>query len=284
MTRPRRPVLRWHGGKFVQADDIIAVFPPYHRYTETYGGAASVLFRKERVHAEVYNDLDEEVVNLFRVMQDPEAADRLLHLLRLTPFARLEFDRAYRPVRDRVERARRLIIRSFMGFGRAGATGDYRTGFRASSNKSGTTPARDWMNYPDALPDLIDRLRGVIIENRDAIDVMRQHDGRSTLHFVDPPYLMSLRSRTNRRRGGGTYRHEMTEAQHANLLTALRELTGMVVLCGYPSELYDDALPDWRRIERAALADGASPRTEVLWINQATIAALGDGPLFEVAA
>lgn len=51
------------------------------------------------------------------------------------------------------------------------------------------------------------------------------------------------------------------------MLTALRGLAGHVVLSGYASELYDDALPDWRRIEIAAMADRAQPRTEVIWCN-----------------
>ena len=48
---------------------------------------------------------------------------------------------------------------------------------------------------------------------------------------------------------------------------ALCGLQGMVVLSGYPSPLYEDALTGWARIEREALADGAAPRTEVLWLN-----------------
>jgi DNA adenine methylase len=279
-----RPALRWHGGKFLQADDIIALFPPHRRYTEGYGGAGSVLLRKERCHAEVYNDLDGEVVNLFRILRDEDAAPRLVRALELTPFARAEFNLAYRQARDPVERARRLVIKSFMGFGSDGATGQYRTGFRASSNRSGTTPATDWRNYPDALPAIIERLRGVVIEQRDAVEVMEKHDGPDTLHFVDPPYLLELRTRTHRRPGGGTYRHELTREQHAALVTALRGLAGMVVLCGYASDLYDHALHDWQRIERRALADGARERTEVIWINPAAVARLGHGPLFERAA
>lgn len=279
-----RPVLRFHGGKFLQADDIIAFFPPHRRYVEPYGGAASVLLKKNRCHAEIYNDLDVELVNLFRVLRDPTLSRRLIDLLRLTPFAREEFLTAYKPTRNRVERARRLIIRSFMGFGSDGATGDYRTGFRANSNRSGTTPARDWSNYPDALDLIVQRLDGVVIENRDAIVVMTAHDGPDTLHFVDPPYMLELRSRTNRRKGGGTYRHEMTVEQHMELLAFLNEVEGMVILCGYPSEIYDEALPGWQRVERDALADGAAPRREVLWINQAAQERLGHGPLFEEVA
>lgn len=284
MTQPTRPLLRWHGGKWLQADAIMRFFPPHRVYVEPFGGAASVLLKKERAYAEVYNDLDQEVVNLFRVLQRDEDAQKLVRKLQLTPFAREEFNLAYLPAADPIERARCLVIRSFMGFGSDGATGAYRTGFRANSNRSGTTPARDWMNYPDALATIVERLRGVIIENRDALEVMAKHDSPATLHFVDPPYLLETRSHTNRHPGGGTYRHELDGQQHLELLAALTVMAGMVVLCGYPSEAYDAALPGWRKIERAALADGARPRTEVLWINPAAMAALGDGPLFGAVA
>ncbi|OYY91412.1 MAG: hypothetical protein B7Y45_03845 [Sphingomonas sp. 28-66-16] len=76
----------------------------------------------------------------------------------------------------------------------------------------------------------------------------------------------------------------MTDTQHAELLTLLCGLEGMVVLCGYPSGLYDALLTDWRKIERAALADGALPRTELLYLNPSCSTALGDGPLFQAAA
>lgn len=284
MTKPYRPILRYHGGKWMLARRIIAHFPKHQVYVEPFGGAASVLLRKDRAYAEVYGDLDQEVVNLFRVLRDDRMADRLRTALELTPFARAEFNEAYQPSRNRVERARRLVIRSFMGFGSDGATGDYRTGFRANSNRSGSTPAADWRNYPDALEAIVERLRGVVVECEDAKSLMARHDGAGTLHFVDPPYMLDLRSRTNRRRGGGTYRHEMSTDEHLDLLSFLRRLKGMVVLCGYPSATYDGALYDWRRVEMDALADGASPRTEVLWINPAAIQAIGAGPLFEEAA
>jgi DNA adenine methylase len=284
MTALTRPPLRWHGGKWMLAPWILAHFPHHHVYVEPFGGAASVLLRKPRSYAEIYNDLDAEVVNLFKVLRDEHAAAALIEQLRMTPFSRDEFEGAYRRARAKVERARRLIVRSFMGFGSDGATGEYRTGFRANSNRSGSTPAADWRNFPDALPAIIDRLRGVVIERRPAVDVIRAHDGAGTLVYADPPYLLETRSRTNRRKGGGTYRHEMTTEQHQELLAVLVELNSMVIVSGYPSEIYDNALTGWRRVERVAMADGAAPRTEVIWINAAADRALGSGPLFEAAA
>lgn len=277
MTDVTRPILRWHGGKWRLAPWIIRHFPAHRIYVEPFGGAASVLMRKPRAYAEVYNDLDAEVVNLFRVLQNPRKARRLVRALRLTPFAREEFLRAYDPARCGVERARRLIIRTFMGFGSDSGTGAYRTGFRADSNRSHTTPAHDWANYPDALDAIVERFARVVVERRPAIQIMRRHDAADTLHYIDPPYLPETRRRAARRPGKadmGVYRHELTAEDHVALLDALRALSGMVVLSGYPSSIYDAALPDWRRVERAAYADGASPRTECLWINPAAWAAL----------
>lgn len=268
MTARRRPVLRWHGGKWRLAPWIISHFPKHRVYVEPFGGPASVLLRKERSYAEVYNDLDQHVVNLFRVLRDERMAAELKRLLELTPFARAEFIMAYAPSDDPLEDARRLIIRAFMGHGSGCATGVV-SGFRANSNKCGATPAHDWANYPDALAFTIERIRGVIIEQRDGIGVMRQHDAEKTLHYVDPPYVHETRSWMKSGKGNGNYRHELDGEEHAALLEALKGLVGMVVLSGYPHQQYDDALAGWRKVTTKAYADGARKRTEVLWLNPA---------------
>jgi DNA adenine methylase len=257
--KPTRPALRWHGGKWVLAPWIISHMPPHRIYVEPYGGGGNVLLRKPRCYAEIWNDLDGDAVNLFRVLRSNDAP-RLVEALRLTPFAREEFDEAYEATQEPLERARRLIIRCFMGFG---SNGHNRvTGFRSNSNRSHTTPSHDWANYSQALPLIIERLRGVVIENRDARMIMDKHDGPDTLHYVDPPYLLETRSDMSK-----DYAHELSVADHVALLEHLRGLCGRVILSGYPHALYDDALAGWRRVERKALADGASPRTEVLWMN-----------------
>lgn len=274
---PTRPALRWHGGKWKLAKWIISHFPPHRAYVEPFGGAASVLLRKPRAYAEVYNDLDDWAVNLFRVLRDEATAAELREKLRLTPFARTEFECGRElgdAAGDPIELARRLIVRSFMGFG-SNAHNGRSTGFRANSNRSGTTPAQDWANYPDALPALIARLRGVIIENRDALTVMIAHDGPKTLHYVDPPYMAETRSPGNKYDlKYRMYRHELTDDDHARLLEGLQELSGMVVLSGYAAPLYERMLGTWRRTEIAAHADGARDRTEVLWSNPQACAAL----------
>lgn len=267
-AEPSRPVLRWHGGKWKLAPWIISFFPEHRIYVEPYGGAASVLMRKRRAYAEIYNDLDGEVVMLFRVLR--ERPLDLIRALELTPFARDEFDGAYELTGDPVETARRLVIRSLMGFGSDGHNKVVRTGFRANSNRSGTTPAHDWRSYPAVLPAIVDRLAGVVIENRPAIDVMVRHDSPATLHYVDPPYVPVTRSAKSRRGKikYHAYTHEMDEGDHRDMAKCLRALEGMVVLSGYHSMQYDTLFADWETFEIAAHADGARERTEVLWLNR----------------
>jgi DNA adenine methylase len=272
-----RPALRYHGGKWKLAPWIQSFFPDHRIYTEPFGGGGSVLLRKPRSYGEIYNDLDGEVVNVFRMLRD--RGEELHRVLSLTPFSRDEFRQSYEPTDDPLEQARRTIARSFMGFGSAAATGE-NSGFRANSNRSGNTPARDWANLFEAVPALVDRLRGVVIENRDALDMMAHHDSATTLHYCDPPYVHSTRSNKVRgvasqgRASGKAYRHELDDAGHRRFAEVVHELEGMVIVSGYPCELYEDLFGAWDRYERSAFADGARERTEVVWLNQACSAAL----------
>lgn len=271
-AKPRRPLIRYHGGKWRLAPWIVAHLPPHHTYVEPFGGGGSVLLRRERTYAEVYNDLDGDVVNLFRMARDRGA--ELRRAIELTPFSRDEFELSYEPSDDPLEKARRMVVRAFQGFGSASACGE-RSGFRATSSRSGTTPAADWLNYPEALAAITTRLQGVVIENRDARLVMAAHDRLNTLHYVDPPYVHSTRSlkvRHNDKRK--SYKYELSDEDHRELAGFLRGLRGMVIVSGYPCPLYDDLFGDWHRVERAAFADGARPRVEALWLNPHALAAL----------
>lgn len=260
LKRPR-PLLRYHGGKWRLAPWILGHFPAHRVYVEPYGGGASVLIRKPRSAAEVYNDLDGEIVNLFTMAR--ERGEELARMCELTPFARAEFELSYDPADCPLEQARRTLVRSYMGFGSAGASGQS-TGFRSNSNRSHTTPAHDWMNYPAALRDTLVRLRGVVIEQRDALKVMKSHDAPTTLHYVDPPYVHSTRSLRTR---APAYKHEMVDADHEAMAAVLHGLQGVVVVSGYRCALYDALFKDWVRVDRAALADGARDRIESLWLS-----------------
>lgn len=263
MQTPSRPLVRYHGGKWKLAPWIISHFPPHRIYVEPFGGGASVLIRKPRSYAEIYNDLDGEMVNLFRVVRD--RGEALCTALELTPFSRDEFLQSYEPAGDPVEQARRTVARSFMGFGSGGASGN-KTGFRNNATRSGTTPAGDWRKFPSCLPALIERLQGVTIENMDALELMKRMDTPQTLHYVDPPYVHSTRHSGNPYCKKG-YKHEMNDAQHTELWACLCGLSGPVIVSGYHSPLYDELYGQWDRVEKSTHADGAGERTEVLWLH-----------------
>lgn len=173
------------------------------------------------------------------------------------------------PSDDAIERARRLAIRAQMGFGSAGATKGS-TGLRTDLKRRFTTAQQDWASYPGAISAAGARFAGVLIENRPAIDVLQQHDGPDTLHFVDPPYVHS--TRVLRSQGG--YRHELSDDDHDDLLEALVQLEGMVVLSGYETEAYTAALEGWqvhRTSARISAGRGTALRTECVWLNPACV-------------
>jgi DNA adenine methylase len=255
-------VLRYFGGKFRIADWIISQFPEHKVYCEPFGGAASVLMKKPRAYAEVYNDMDDSVYSLFKVLSNERKAKELKKAIESTPFSRREFELAHVYHCDEVEKARRLVVRSFMGFSAESVTKlESKTGFRSNSNRSGTTPAHDWLNWPQYIPAFYERLKGVVIENQDAQKVMRTHDSKETLFYVDPPY-------SHQTRRGGRYKLEMDDFDHSSLLFFLKTLQGKVVLSGYHSGQYAAALDGWRVVEKQARADKAGVRTEVLWIKE----------------
>lgn len=189
-----RPVLRYHGGKFRLAPWILSFFPPHRCYVEPFGGAASVLMQKERCAAECYNDLDSRVVNLFRVLRDPATAAELRRRVELTPYARAEFEWSYEPAVDDIDDAHKLIVLSFMGQGSDSSTRSCRTGFRSKLSDGRAFPAYEWASWAEAIPAFTERLRGVLIENRDALEVIQRCDSPGTLIYADPPYCHETRT------------------------------------------------------------------------------------------
>jgi DNA adenine methylase len=264
MSEIKSPIMRYHGAKFRLAPWVISHFPEHKCYVEPFGGAAGVLIQKPQSYAEVYNDLDDDVVNLFKVLRHPEKNLQLRELCALTPYSRKDFELAFEPCDESVEKARRMVVRATMGFGSASATGGT-TGFRTDTKRQYATAMHLWSRYPDNLASVCQRLQSVLIEHKPAIEVMRKHDGIETLHYCDPPYVPESRVKGNR-----YYQHEMTEQDHESLLKSILDLKGMVIISGYDSELYNDYLASWRKEEKSARISagrGTGKRIECLWIS-----------------
>lgn len=264
-----RPVLRYHGGKWRIAPWVISFFPPHTCYVEPYAGAASVLMRKPRAAAECLNDRDDRIVNVFRVLRDPLKAMELCRRLELTPFSRTEFHASYDAPIDEIDAAYKIIALSFMSQGSDAVTRGYRTGFRCAlrNRDNKALPSHEWAQWPREIPHFVARLSGVAIECTDALTVIARLDSPDTLIYADPPYPHRTRSASKGKHG---YRHEMTDDDHRLLATVLHGCRGMVVISGYPCDLYDRELYEgWARFTTEAKADRGLDRTEVVWLNPA---------------
>jgi DNA adenine methylase len=271
-----RPALRYHGGKFRLAPWILQFFPPHSAYVEPYCGAASVFMLKPRVPAECLNDRDDRIVAFFRVLRDPEMSIELRRRTELTPYARAELEWSFAEATDEIDAAHRLVVRSFMGHGSDSACRTTRTGFRSRLTDGRGLPSAEWRTWPESIEDFRDRLSGVMLENDDALPVIRRMDSPTTLIYCDPPYVHSTRSALASGSTTNGYRFEMTDKDHEQLAAELQRASGMVVVSGYPCELYEALYRyrGWERHERSHVADRARMRTEVVWLNPACSAAL----------
>lgn len=258
----KHPLIRYHGGKFRIADWIISQFPSHRTYVEPFGGGGAVLLAKPPSCVEVYNDLDADVVNFFEVLRDKQLSQELAHLIELTPYSRTEFLNARTETTSKVDQARKLVIRAQMGFGSAGATKG-NTGFRLDTGRGGSDIVKIWQRQPEVILQAAARLKKVLIENRDALKVIEDHDRDDTLFFIDPPYVLDTRNM-----GGKAYRHEMSNEDHEKLIKTLKLCKGMVIVCGYEHPIYESL--KWKKIKKTVAAAGQAGsviREEVLWIN-----------------
>lgn len=251
-------IAKYPGGKWFLADWIIDFFPQHHSYLEPFFGSGAVFFRKKRSNIETINDLDGNVINLFEcIKEDPEKLARYIYF---TPYSRDVYEKAYsEKPEDKYEKALNFYIKLNMGHG-----------FRTTGEKDGwkidvqgrekAYAALDWCNLPDKVIQASERLRGVQIENTQAIDLIQRFNSKNVLIYCDPPYMLSMRH-------GKQYACEMDVEQHEELLYALIEHKGFVVISGYDTELYSSILSGWNKYEYTAYSQTVLKRREVLWTN-----------------
>lgn len=273
---PPRPALRYHGAKWRAASWIVSCLPGDHdSYIEPFGGSAAILLNKPRSPIEVYNDLDGDVVNFFKMLR--ERPDDLIRALYWTPFSHAERRLSQEPTDDPLEHARRLYVRSYLTI--SGPTAQWNSGWRRQkvmsrgrNGRGNMKPAAASFMELEHLYRIAERLRGVIIESADALDVIRRYDHPRAVFYVDPPYVAETRKRWK----ASAYQHEMTDDQHRELAAVLQACAGMVVLSGYDGDLYRELFPDWPRLDREYRTNGNAigTATESLWLNPAARTAL----------
>lgn len=260
MNKSTRPVMRYPGGKWKAAKWIIDHFPGHEVYVEVFGGAASVLMQKAPSRTEIYNDIDNRIVNVFRVLRDPDKATELQRLLELTLFSTQEYEDCYGEPKDEIDDARMMICRSFFGIGSDSVF--RRNGFRRGFKNHKLDSNNVFSTYVDCLPFFISRLRNVIIENYDWKKLIKIYDSKDTLFYVDPPYLDEVCSSRS-----VTYSHPFSRDQHIELADVLTAAQGNVILSGYQSDLYEDIYHGWFSAAKHSIAGSGKRRVEVIWIK-----------------
>lgn len=252
-------ITKYPGSKWRMADWIISHFPEHHSYLEPFFGSGAVFFNKTRSDIETINDLDSDVTNFFRWVRDD--SERLAHEIYFIPYSREVYERAFdREPKNSLEKAVLFYIKLNMGHG-----------FRTSGKKVGwkldvqgrekAYAATDWCKATERIMEAAERLRGVQIEHRPALDLIRRFNAGNVLIYCDPPYVLSTRY-------GKQYRKEMTDGDHMELLEALRQHRGPAIISGYDSPMYDSILSDWYREEYENYTQGGSRRTEIIWSNR----------------
>ena len=278
--RPVSPPFAWYGGKQMLAQWIVAQFPPHTRYIEPFGGSGAVLMAKPPCAWELFNDLDDGVVGFYRVVQDPDLAPRLQQTAALTPWSRRLYHQWLRTWPDHpdpvVRAARWWYVQraAFSGGGQKSTPNSW----SINGQTTGDLPAKvaTWIHTWENLPAVHQRWLRVLIEHRDARDLMDRWDAPDVLWYLDPPYDPTQRNPRHR------YHHDVTATTHTEWADRFQELRGMVVLSGYPGSYPQLEQAGWQRIDRAVVSAAvyrrdtprtADQRVESLWLNPAAQAA-----------
>lgn len=259
----------YYGGKFSHLDFILPLLPTHFtHYCEVFGGSAAVLINRPPAAVETYNDLDGEVVNFFEGLRDQ--GQELVRLISLTPFSRVELIKALSPASglSKLERARRFFVRARQtrtGLAQTSSEGRWAHCVLTSRAEMAGAVSR-WLGSVEGLPEIVQRLQRVQIENAPASELILRYDSPQTLFYCDPPYPHEARGDSK------AYGYEMTDRQHEELAELLHSVRGAVALSGYRCQLMDKLYGDWRLTDADTRLCNSSKgeRTESLWTNYDT--------------
>lgn len=205
--------------------------------------------------------MDGDIVNLFQVLR--ERPEELKRVLALTPYSREEYDLSFLPCEDPVEKARRFMVRTTQAIG---AKLDGKGGWRNHKQMKIGGTACKWAGITDDIDAATKRLRGstsnlVQIEHMDALRLIERYDNQDVLMYLDPPYVRSTR------KSGRLYLHEMDDAMQRDLLGLVTKSRAKIVLSGYDSPLYNQALEGWHKFTTMSQTTSAAMAEECVWLN-----------------
>jgi DNA adenine methylase len=263
----------YFGSKLRIAAKIHDELPPHNAWVELFCGSAAMTLAKKPAPIEIINDINKDIVNFYQQLRDH--GDELLQKIELTPYAseELRLARGKAP-KTKLERARRFFVSAMMAVN--GSFGTAKGGFSVSNSyeRNGMEArVNRWHRMPEYLLTVVERLRQVRVEHKDALVLFKKFSKRpATLVYCDPPYLGD--------RLPGYDHDETSEEYHEALLKALIKAKCMVFVSGYANDLYNDYLTKdrgWSKKVIPATTKGINgkclKRKEIIWFNAAFIAA-----------
>lgn len=253
-----KPVLKYPGSKWRIADQLVSMIPEHHTYCEPYFGSGAVFFRKPPSDIELINDLDDNIPNLFRRIRD--APEKLAAIVAATPFCRYEYERAfYSRDSDPFRKAADFLIKCWQGHGFR--TNGNRVGWKNDVHgRESMYALRNWYNLPVDILEVAERLRKVQIDDKPALEVIRRFNFPDVFIYIDPPYLLETRTAKQ-------YRHEMTEADHRELLEVISGMSAKIMVSAYENDLYNEILKNWNKENFISHAEYGGKRVETVWMN-----------------
>lgn len=243
----------WIGGKTSILDFLLPLIPYGKAYIEPFGGSGAVILARKQSNTDVYNDIDESLVNFFQVLQNAKQRKLLLDRLEYTLYARAELDvaldiRDNADKHDKIDRAWSFFVCCNQLFG--ANILHQRGSWGYGRDKSYSQPKR-WQSRIHRLTKFIARLKQVYIENIDAIDCIKRYESKDAVFYCDPPYILDSRKDAGR----VCYRYEQQDEYHVKLLEVLLACKCAVVISGYHNQIYDDLLKNWTVSEKKKRVD-----------------------------
>jgi DNA adenine methylase len=242
---------------------LLPYVPEHKVYVEVFGGGMKLLLAKEPSVTEVYNDIDSNLVNFFRVLRDDQLHQQLIRMCKLTPYSREEFNQMRSDLdqtEDKVERAWKFFTICRMAF-----AGRHKS---PSWAKCITRPSREmalhvssYISAIEMLEPLHARLFRVLIEHQDFRKTILDYDSADTFFYLDPTYVRSTRQ------GNDRFKHEMTDEDHVDLVKMLLSIRGKCMLSGYDNNIYNPLEQSgWKKIKFDASCFAAA-RTDETGLN-----------------
>jgi DNA adenine methylase len=259
----KTPIAKYYGGKFNMVKFLLEFVPPHKVYVEVFGGSGALLFAKEPSKLEVFNDIDSEVVNFFRVLRDKRKFKEFYRQVSLVPYSREEFFNFLKTLDkgNEIERAVKFFVCVKQAFGGLlrGTTWSY--------SKKTNKEVSAYLNAIENLPQVVERLRRVQIENRDYKKIFEIYDSEETFFYCDPPYVK------DGRKSYYNYRYEFTLEDHREFVERVLKLKGMVLISGYEHPIYERLEKEgWGKafyFRRTRASFKSRPVVkEVVWWNQ----------------